>query len=300
MIPLPMPPKIISEEDHQAVFEIEELYPGYGETIGNSLRRILLSSLPGTAITKIKIEDAPHEFTTLDGVKEDVILIMLNLKKIRFQSHDDEAHEIHLKKKGNGEVTAGDFETPPQLTIVNTEQPIATLTKKKATLEITATVESGIGYRSKPADKSKDGEIGEIALDAIFSPVQRVSFQVENMIVEKRTDFNRLLLTVETDGTMSPKEAFVSSAKILEEHFSSLAGAFTIEEKPSIEDIEKPISEMDLSTRTENNLKEAGIETLADLLNRPEEEIEGLKGIGKKSFENIKKQIEDLGLSFKS
>jgi len=301
MIPLPMPPKIISQEGNQAVFEIKELYPGYGTTISNSLRRVLLSSLPGAAITKMKIEDVPHEFTTISGVKEDVILIMLNLKKIRFRVHDDESHKIYLKAKGEKEITAGDFETPPQLTIVNPDQHIASLTEKKASLDLKATVEQGVGYKPAPTEEVEQNEIGEILVDAVFSPVKRVTFSVEDMIVGKRTDFNRLLLTIETDGTITPKRAFVQAAEILEEHFSSLVGAFTVEPREKHgQALSKSITELDLSTRTQNVLQEAGIETISDLLERSEEEVSNIEGIGKKSFQDIKDQIDSFGFSLKS
>jgi DNA-directed RNA polymerase subunit alpha len=220
MIPLPNLPKIIKKQGNKAVFEIEGLYPGYGVTIGNTLRRVLLSSLEGAAITQVKIKGISHEFSTIPGVLEDVIIILLNLKKIRFKSFSDEPQQVVIKQKGEKVVKAGDFEVPPQLEIKNPETPVASLTSKSAQLQIKALVEKGVGYQSIEQREEKKLEIGMIPIDAVFTPVRRVSFRVENMRVGRRTDFDKLEMDIETDGTISPEEAFLKASEILLEHFS--------------------------------------------------------------------------------
>jgi len=220
MIPLPNLPKIIKKQGNKAVFEIEGLYPGYGVTISNTLRRVLLSSLEGAAITQVKIKGVSHEFSTIPGVLEDVVIILLNLKKIRFKSFSDEPQQVVIKQKGEKVVKAGDFEVPPQLEIKNPEAPVASLTSKSAQLQIDALVEKGVGYQSIEQREEKKREIGMIPIDAVFTPVKRVSFRVENMRVGKRTDFDKLEMEIETDGTISPEEAFLNASEILLKHFS--------------------------------------------------------------------------------
>lgn len=220
MIPLPNLPKIIKKQGNKAVFEIEGLYPGYGVTISNTLRRVLLSSLEGAAITQVKIKGVSHEFSTIPGVLEDVVIILLNLKKIRFKSFSDEPQQVVIKQKGEKVVKAGDFEVPPQLEIKNPEAPVASLTSKSAQLQIEALVEKGVGYQSIEQREEKKREIGMIPIDAVFTPVKRVSFRVENMRVGKRTDFDKLEMEIETDGTISPEEAFLKASEILLKHFS--------------------------------------------------------------------------------
>lgn len=229
MIPLPNLPKIIRKQGNKAVFEIEGLYPGYGVTISNTLRRVLLSSLEGTAITHVKIKGVSHEFSTIPGVLEDVIIILLNLKKIRFKNFSDEPQQIVIKQKGEKVVKAGDFEVSPELEIKNPEMPIATLTSKSAQLQIEALVEKGVGYQSIEQREEKKREIGMMPVDATFTPVKKVSFRVENMRVGKRTDFDKLEMEIETDGTISPEEAFSEASKILLEHFSLFSRSY---EKP--------------------------------------------------------------------
>ncbi len=236
MIPLFAKPKIVSEKENRAVFEIESLYPGYGVTIGNSLRRVLLSSLPGAAVVKMKVRgshgEAPHEFSVLPGIYEDVIQIMLNLKKLRFKMFSDEPQKATLKIRGEKEALGKDFMLPSQLELVNKNEHVATLTDKKAELEIEIEVKGGIGYVPREQRKRDKLAIGEILVDAIFSPVRKVGYQVENMRVGERTDYDRLLLDVQTDGTISPSSAMTQAAKILVEHFS-LVGQSFIEEKPA-------------------------------------------------------------------
>jgi DNA-directed RNA polymerase subunit alpha len=226
MIPLPLKPKIIEKKGNYAKFEIEALYPGYGATIGNSLRRVLLSSLSGAAVTQMKIKNVAHEFSTIPGVLEDVILIMQNLKQLRFRLFTEEPQKATLKVKGEKEVKGADFELPAQVELVNPDCHIATLTDKKAELEMEIQIEKGIGYSPREERKKEKIEIGQIPVDAIFTPVKRVSFKVENMRVGERTDFDRLFLEIETDGIISPEEAFFQASNILVKHFSLLAESF--------------------------------------------------------------------------
>ncbi|MDI6603051.1 MAG: DNA-directed RNA polymerase subunit alpha [Patescibacteria group bacterium] len=236
MIPLPLQPKIVKKErKNLATFEIEALYPGYGVTIGNSLRRVLLSSLEGAAVTQMKIKGVSHEFSTIPGILEDVIQIMLNLKQLRFKIYTQEPQKAFLKVKGEKEVKGSDFEIPPQLELVNKDCHIATLTDKKAELEMEIQIEKGIGYRPREARKKEKLEIGTIPLDAIFTPIRRVAFRVENMRVGERTDFDRLFLEVETDGTISPETAFFQASDILVKHFSLFSETFKPEEVPPLE-----------------------------------------------------------------
>lgn len=214
--------KTISEDFNKGIFEISGLFPGYGFTLGNSLRRSLISSLPGAAVTYIKIKNAPHEFTTLEGVKEDVIEICLNFKKLRFRMHTHDPQVLFLKAKGEKIVTAKDIEENSLVEVVNKEQNIATLTSKNAELEVELTVERGMGYVPVEARKSEKIPIGAIALDAFFSPVVRVAYEVENMRVGERTDYNRLIITIETDGTISPSSALRKVSSVLKDHFEKL------------------------------------------------------------------------------
>lgn len=239
MILLPKSPKIITKKEHSACFEIEALYPGYGVTIGNSLRRVLLSSLSGAAITQMKIKGVQHEFSTISGVLEDVITIAMNLKNLRFKMYADEPQKANLKIKGEKKVEGSDFKFSSQVELINKSSHIATLTNKKAELDIEIQIEKGIGYESiERRKKQKKLEIGVIPIDAIFTPVKRVSYRVENMRVGERTDFDRLYLDIKTDGTITPEEAFFQASDILVKHFSLFA------EPPKAPKIlkEKPVS----------------------------------------------------------
>ena len=247
MIPLPLTPKIIKKEGNKAIFEIEGLYPGYGVTIGNAMRRVLISSLPGAAVTQMKIKGVPHEFSTIPGVLEDTIVIMLNLKQLRFKIFTDEPQRAILKVKGEKEVKGSDFDLPAQVELVNKNCHIATLTAKSAELEIEIQIEKGIGYVPREARKTppvhiqEKLEIGAIALDAIFTPIKRVSFKTENMRVGERTDFDILFLEIETDGTIDPEDSFFQAADILVKHFSILLESFKPKEKTTAEGI--PVGE---------------------------------------------------------
>lgn len=231
MIPLPSKFKIIEEEKNFKKFEIDGLYPGYGTTVGNALRRVLLSSLEGLAITRVKIKGVQHEFSTIEGVAEDVVNLILNLKYIRFKSTTDEALTATLKAKGEKEVKAGDFKLPSQLEIVNPDLHIATLTSRTAELEMEITVEKGVGYEPVERRKKDKIEIGEIYIDAIFTPVRKVSLNIDNVRVGERTDFDRIILGVETDGTIKPEEALKDSVDILIKYFSFLLEEPTKEKK---------------------------------------------------------------------
>ncbi len=241
MILLPRQAKIISKKDNWARFEIESLYPGYGVTIGNGLRRVLLSSLPGAAVTQMKIKGVQHEFSTIFGVLEDVINIIMNLKQMRFKIYTDEPQKAFLKIKGEKEVKGSDFDYPSQVELINKSCHIATLTDKKAELEMEIQIEKGIGYEPIERRKKQEKlEIGVIPVDAIFTPVRRVSYKVENMRVGERTDFDRLYLEVETDGTVTPKEAFYRASEILVKHFSLLRESFKVLEEKKLPEERAP------------------------------------------------------------
>src|SRR3989338_1095638 len=276
MILLPSQPKVISEEGESGVFEIEGLYPGYGHTLGNSLRRIILSSLPGVAITSVKIAGVNHEFTVLEGVKEDVVTILLNLKKIRMRFTTDEPQTLYLKIKGlsaqAGErvVRASDLEVPGQVTILTPDEIIVTITGKNTVLDMEIKAEKGLGFMPKEMIEKSRVDIGAIALDGIFTPIRRASYEVENMRVGDRTDFNKLKLFIETDGTVTPTAALTSAIEIMinqlkavvgfkeeepeapmsEEKESASASASRSEVDPEV--LKTRIESLDISARTKN------------------------------------------------
>jgi DNA-directed RNA polymerase subunit alpha len=311
MIPLPLPPKVIQKKKNQAVFEVEGLYPGYGVTIGNSLRRVLLSSLQGASVTEVKIKGAPHEFSTIAGVLEDTIMILLNIKNLRFKIFEGESHKITLKSKGEGEVKGSDFECPSQVKLVNPDLHVATITDKKTELEIELTVEKGIGYIPKDQVKKGKAEIGAMATDAIFTPIRNVNFQVENMRVGDRTDFDKLSLEIETDGTITPEEAFFEACDILIKHFNiifegkagkepSFAKASEGKEKEEETDVTKILVEdMKLTGRTLNALVNNGIKTVGGIVRKSEKSLSELDGMGDKALSEIKRKIKKLGLELK-
>ena len=272
MINLPHAPKVVKKEGNKAVFEIEALHPGYGVTIGNSLRRVLLSSLEGAAVTQVKIKGVSHEFSTIPGVLEDVITIMLNLKQLRFKFFSDEPQKAFLKVKGEKIVKGSDFKLPSQVELVNKNCHIATLNSKSAELEMEIQIEKGIGYSARETRKKTAGampeklEIGAVLLDANFTPVKRVSFKVENMRVGERTDFDRLFLEIETDGIIEPEQAFWQATDILINHFSLLAKDFepkavTEPEKTKEKAVRKPKKEKKISKKAKNEKKKKGKKT---------------------------------------
>lgn len=320
MISLPSNPKVIIEENNKAVYEIEGLYPGYGQTVGNSLRRVLLSSLRGAAITSIKISGVGHEFSTIDGVMEDVVNIMLNLKQMRFRMHEEGPFNITLSARGEGGVVGGDFKAPSQVEIVSEDIHIATLTSKKSELNIEAVVESGLGYVLVDARNKDKVEVGTIALDASFSPVRHVNYEVENMRLGDRTDYNRVSLYIETDGSITPREAFSQASQILVDQFGALTKGFLeIEkEKPSVfeeksvllsqeasassaEDLvlKTKVDDLKLSSRTVNALREAGIKTVGGLSRKKEETLREIGGLGDKGIQEIKKAMGNFGITLK-
>ena len=314
---LPSKPKIVSEADFSGAYEIDGLYPGYGHTLGNSLRRIILSSLPGAAITTIKVEGASHEFSVLSGVKEDVITILLNLKKVRISTVGDEPQTLTLKAKGVKEVTAGDIKLPGGVEILNPEMVIATLTDKSAELNMEIVVEKGLGFVSKETLQKNRLDIGFIGLDAIFTPVRRVSYEVENMRVGDRTDFNRLKIFITTDGTITPKEALEKSIEIMINQLKAIVGFKEDEEILPVsvpekkkgnsaekmemdEDILKTrIDTLDLSARTLNTLSNANIRTVGGLSRKKEKDILEIEGMGEKGLNEIKEMLGKFGIVLK-
>lgn len=231
--------KKISETDSEGVFEIEGLYSGYGLTIGNALRRALLSSLPGAAVTQYKIKGVNHEFVTVPNVVEDAVEIGLNLKKIRFRVHTDEPQTLAVKANGEGKVTAADIETNADVELLTPDVLIATLTNKNAELEMELRVERGLGYVPVEARKFEKLPIGTMALDAFFSPVVRVNVSIENMRVGDRTDYNRLVLGIYTDGTITPSAALRKTSNILKDHFEKMSG-IEVREAAAVKATEKP------------------------------------------------------------
>ncbi|MDD5220998.1 MAG: DNA-directed RNA polymerase subunit alpha [Candidatus Pacebacteria bacterium] len=314
MIPLPSSLKLIVKKDNYAEFTIEGLYPGYGFTVGNPLRRVLLSSLKGAAITDVKFKGVSHEFSTIPGVMEDIIHICLNLKKLRFKNFSEEPIKAILKVKGAKEVTGKDFVLPTDLELINKDQKIATLTSKTAELEMEIVVRKGVGYEPKEARESEKLEIGEISLDAIFTPVRNVSYRVENMRVGQRTDFDKLFIEIETDGTIQPENALMEANKLLLDHFSVIDNGIkelaetdkpkkiekTEEEKPEIDAAEVLVEDMKLSTRTVNALTAGHIKTAAGLAKKSESSLLELEGLGDKGIKEIKKSLKKLGLELKA
>lgn len=312
---LPSKPRVTSEKEFAGVYEIEGLYPGYGHTLGNSLRRIILSSLPGFAITSLKIEGVNHEFSTIAGVKEDVINIILNLKRIRFQVVGDESQVIKLSIKGPKDVTAKDLILPGQVTVINPEQPIATITDKNTTLSAEITLEKGLGYVPSEVLKKERIEVGNIALDAAFTPIKKVSYEVENMRVGNRTDFNKLIIHIETDGTLTPREALEQSIKIMVNQLKAIVGFKEEDEEvmPTAKEIKNEasgtdgeedalktkIEDLGLSVRTQKALTNASVRTIGGLSRKKESDVKEIEGLGEKGLQEIKKVLEDYGLSLK-
>lgn len=302
-------PTLTEEEmgPRRSRFTIEPLEPGFGYTLGNSLRRALLSSIPGAAVTSIRLAGALHEFTTIPGVKEDVTEIILNIKGIVLTSDLDEPVVMYLQKTGPGEATASDILPPAGITICNPDHHIATLADD-GELEIEFTVERGRGYVSAEMNKQSDKEIGHIPIDSIYSPVLKVSYKVEATRVEQRTDFDRLILDVETKEAITPRDAVASAGSTLVELFglckelNEAAEGIEIGVSPTIETNEGmsiPIEELNLTQRSYNCLKREGIETLADLLNRSEQDLLSIRNFGEKSINEIKDNLASRGLALR-
>lgn len=316
-ITLPQKPKFIGVDEKSGKFEIEGCYPGYGTTLGNALRRVLLSSLSGAAITSVKIKGVTHEFSTIPGVLEDVIQVILNLKQIRFKSFKDEPVKAVLKVKGEKKVNAGMIECPSDIEVVNREAHIATITNPKGEFEMEIEVGSGIGYVPVEQQEKTEKEIGIIAIDAIYTPIRRVNYLVENMRVGKRTDYEKITLEISTDGTISPKDAFSEAVKILVEQFSVLSsleeaseemeevaeekGEVKEESEEKKEDPNKVlVSEIkSLSTRTLNVLEKEDIKTVGDVVKLTESQLNDLEGMGAKGVKEIKKAVGEFGLNLR-
>ncbi|HEY8346839.1 MAG TPA: DNA-directed RNA polymerase subunit alpha [Symbiobacteriaceae bacterium] len=298
----------LSEDNTYGKLVVEPLERGYGITLGNSLRRILLSSLPGAAVTSVKIDGVLHEFSTVPGVVEDVTDIILNLKQLSLKVHSDEPKIIRIDAEGEGEVKAGDLITDPDVEILNPDLHIATL-DKGGRLVAEITVAKGRGYVPAEQNKTPDMPIGVIPVDSIFSPIRRVNYTVEHTRVGNRTNYDRLTLEVWTNGTIRPDEACSWAAKILKEHlelFISLTeDADSIEVMQEKEDdsrnklMEMTIEELDLSVRSYNCLKRAGINTVAELVSKTDEEMIKVRNLGKKSLEEVKQKLAAIGLSLR-
>lgn len=305
-------PGLVKIDDHDktsSTFVIEPLHTGYGMTLGNSLRRILLSSIAGSAITAFQIEGASHEFTTLPHVKEDVVDIMLNLKGVCFKVYSDEPQTLRISKTGKGVVTAGDITTNSEVEVANPKHVIATLDDAKAKFVMDIVVETGRGYRA--IDENANRKYADmIAIDAVFSPVLRVRYKVENTRVEQMTDLDRLLITIDTDGSITPRDAFEEAAAILVNQYTALAGQTRVEisapvsaekDEEDEESDESPelmtsIEDLNLSARTTNALINNDIQTLKELFSLGDSELRELKGFGNKALEEVKEKMTELEL----
>ena len=318
-ITLPSKPRVVSEDGASGVYEIDGLYPRYGYTLGNSLRRIILSSLPGAAITQVKIDGVDHEFSTIDGMREDVITLLLNLRRVRLQITSDEPQVLKLNVKGPASVTAKDIEAPGQVTILNPEQHIAELTGKM-NLSVEITAERGMGYVPKEDVQKERLDIGTIALDAVFSPIRRVNYEVENMRVGDRTNYNRVRFAIETDGTLTAREALENSIEIMIHQLKAIIG-FKEEEEvletPTPADEEETtaaeadtntdtevfktrVDELNLSSRVEAALDNGSIRTVGGLVKKREEDLLAIEGLGQKGIQEIKRALSNYGLTLRS
>jgi DNA-directed RNA polymerase subunit alpha len=298
-------PALASVEETSATsasFVIEPLQAGYGNTLGNSLRRVLLSSVKGGAIVAFRIEGASHEFTTIEGIKEDVVDIMINLKSVRVKVSSDEPVELRIEKKGAGVITAGDIKTTADVEIVNPEQVIATVDDAKKTVVFDIVVEAGRGYQTIEDSSANRIHSDMIAVDAIFTPVLRVRYKVDSTRVGQETNLDKLQLNVETDGTLSPREAFEEAAAILVNQYTALAGSTTVEAAPALGqdvidetgELNTPIEELNLSARTANALINNEIRTVRDLVTLNEQDLRELKGFGSKALDEVKDKLAEL------
>ncbi|HEX5456332.1 MAG TPA: DNA-directed RNA polymerase subunit alpha [Candidatus Saccharimonadales bacterium] len=306
-------PGVVKTEDHgktQSTFTIEPLHSGYGMTLGNSLRRVLLSSISGAAITAFKVEGASHEFTTLPGVKEDIVEIILNLKGVRFRIFSDEPQTIRLSKKGSGAVTAKDIQVNADVEVVNKDHVIAHIDGASASINMDIVVEKGRGYRAIDESGSKKVVSDMIAIDSIFSPVLRVRYKVENTRVGQMTDLDKLIITVETDGTITPREAFEEASAILVNQYTALAGQTRVEQGAPLNAADESsdeagvsddspalmtsIEDLNLSARTTNALVNNDIHTLKDLFALSDMELRELKGFGSKALDEVKEKMAEM------
>lgn len=320
---LPSKPKVVNEQNSSGTYEIDGLYPGYGHTLGNSLRRIILSSLPGAAVTKVKIAGVDHEFSVLNGIKEDVISILLSLKKLRVRISTDEPVVMTLKSKGVKEISAKDIDIPGQVEILNPDLHIASLTDKSASIDMEITVEKGLGYVPKEIVQKERVDIGSITLDAAFTPIRKANYEVENMRVGDRTDFNRLRITIETDGTITPREALEQSIALMIHQLKSIIGFIDTEtvepeksnsdnsddtqekhESNSLKNIDEEllktrVDSLGFSVRTTKALTNGNIRTLGGLARKKESDIMDIDGLGAKGIQEIKKLLAQHGITLK-
>ena len=298
------------ESNSYGKFEIEPLERGFGTTIGNALRRVMLSSLPGSAITSVKIEGVMHEFQTIDGIMEDVTSIVLNLKNVVVKNHTEEDAVIRLITDKEGVVTAGDIECPSDVEIINKDQEIATIVKG-GSLNMEMTVSNGRGFVRAEANKKLMGDtkVGVIAIDSNYSPIERVNIAVEDARVGQATNYDKLILEVWTNGAMKPEEAIALASRIIIEHFEILTELNSIadikglmteqDEDPKVKALETSIDDMEFSVRAYNCLKRAGINTMQDLVNRKESDMMKIRNLGKKSLKEVLDKVKEMGLSFR-
>ena len=298
------------ESNFYGKFELEPLERGFGNTIGNALRRVMLSSLPGSAITSVKIDGVSHEFQTIDGVREDVALIVLNLKGVVIKNHSNENKVIRLNATKEGVVTAGDFECDSDIEILNPNKEIATLSKGgKLVMEMT--VGNGRGYVKSDDNKKllTDKKAGVIAIDSLYSPIERVAYEVEPARVGQNENYDKLVMHVYTNGSVTPEEAMALSAKILVEHFNIITDLNNIADVSGLmaekkvdtitKTLETPIEEIEFSVRAYNCLKRAGVNTVQDLINKREIEVTKIRNLGKKSLKEVLDKVKEMGLNFK-
>lgn len=325
---LPSKPRLVSEEGNKGIYEVDNLNPGFGHTLGNSLRRIILSSLEGAAVTSLKIDGVEHEFDTLAGVKEDVLHLIINLKLVCFKLLTDEPQTVELSVSGSKIVTAKDIRTVGQVEVLNPDQYICEITDNKTSLNIEMTIQKGIGYMTREVLQKEKVDIGTIAVDAAFSPVRRVAYEVENMRVGDRTDHNRLRMIIETDGTYTAREAFEKAVEILIMQLQSIHDFKGLDEKPEViaEEMEKEISadrdlndqemsqddfdkqqemmktrieDLNLSTRTMNALSSAKIRTVGGVARKREEDLLAIDGMGEKGIQEIRRALSNFGILLK-
>lgn len=317
---LPSKLSIVEEDSKKGIYEIDGLYPGYGHTLGNSLRRIILSSLTGSAITSLKIDGVPHEFSVIDGVKEDVVTILLHLKQVRFRLNTDEPQIVKLEVKGPAKVTAEDITVGGQVEILNKDLYIAEITSK-INLSIEMTVEKGLGFIPKEQHQKNKNEVGIISVDAIFTPIRRVAYEVENMRVGDKTNHNRLRMIIETDGTLTPREALEKAIVTMVEQLQAIIG-FTVAKRTVIEEskevdkdeqtekdknegneitdiLKTRIDTLNFSTRTLNALTSANIRTIGGIARKKVEDLLEIEGIGDKGIQEIKKILNGYGITLK-
>lgn len=299
-IALPQKPKYTAIGEHHGKFEIDGCYPGYGATLGNALRRVLLSSLSGSAITSVKIRNASHEFSTIPGVLEDIVRVILNLKQVRFRVSGDEPVIATLKAKGEGLVTAEKIKVSSSAEVVNPSQLIATLTDKKAELDLELEITRGLGYVPIEQQERKEKEIGVIAVDAIYTPIRRVNYDVENMRVGKRTDFDRITLEVVTDGSITPQEAFDRAISILIEQFSVLLSDQTFSNASESQTVSLSDDFASISSRTRKVLEAYDVHSVHNFAELKESAVKEFAGMGEKGMDEIRATMRAAGIDFKT